>query len=93
MVYEQFSRPLPSPAFTPADVLNLYLHRGLNGTLDEDRGTGIGGTQWGQEFWQIINQWIWNLRLELGQHAQATTMRVTGPGLFAGAEAFSASSR
>jgi hypothetical protein len=27
--------------------------------------------------WQIINQWIWNLRLELGQHAQATTMRVT----------------
>ena len=38
---------------------------------------GYRGRQWGQEFWQIINQWIWNLRLELGQHAQATTMRVT----------------
>jgi hypothetical protein len=33
---------------------------------DEDEEQAIdrwvSRTQWGQEFWQIINQWIWNLR-------------------------------
>ena len=83
VVYEQFFTTLPSPAFTPADVLDLYLHRGSFETVlsdeDEEQATDrwVSRTQWGQEFWQIINQWIWNLRLELGQHAQATTMRVT----------------
>src|SRR2546423_10257161 len=78
-----FSRPCPPYAFTPADVLDLYLHRGSFETVladeDEEQASDrwVSRTQWGQEFWQIINQWIWNLRLELGQHAQATTMRVT----------------
>src|SRR6266404_1178005 len=82
-VYEQFFTTLPPHAFTPADVLDLYLHRGSFETVlsdeDEEQATDrwVSRTQWGQEFWQIINQWIWNLRLELGQHAQATTMRVT----------------
>jgi hypothetical protein len=37
-VYEQFFTTLPSPAFTPADVLDLYLHRGSFETVlaDED---------------------------------------------------------
>jgi hypothetical protein len=84
-VYEQFFTTLPFPAFTPADVLDLYLHRGSFETIlsdeDEEQATDrwVSRTQWGQEFWQILNQWIWNLRLELGQHAQATTMRVTDP--------------
>jgi hypothetical protein len=83
VVYEQFFTTLPSPAFTPADVLDLYLHRGSFETVlsdeDEEQATDrwVSRTPWGQEFWQIINQWIWNLRLELGQHAQAATMRVT----------------
>jgi hypothetical protein len=83
IVYEQFFTTLPSPAFTPADVLDLYLHRGSFETAladeDEEQATDrwVSRTQRGQEFWQIINQWIWNLRLELGQHVQATTMRVT----------------
>lgn len=82
-VYEQFFTPLPFPAFTPADVLDLYLHRGSFETVlaDEDEEQAadrwVSRTQWGQECWQIINQWIWNLRLELGQQAQATTMRIT----------------
>jgi hypothetical protein len=82
-VYEQFFTTLPSSAFTPADVLDLYLHRGSFETVladeDEEQASDrwVSRTQWGQEFWQIINQWIWNLRLELGQHAQATTMRLT----------------
>ena len=81
-VYEQFFTTLPPHAFTPADVLDLYLHRGSFETVlaDEDEEQAVdrwvSRTQWGQECWQIINQWIWNLRLELGQHAQATTMRV-----------------
>jgi len=83
-VYEQFFTTLPSSAFTPADVLDLYLHRGSFETVlaDEDEEQAVdrwvSRTQWGQEFWQIINQWMWNLRLEFGQQAQATTMRVTG---------------
>lgn len=82
-VYEQFFTTLPFPAFTPADVLDLYLHRGSFETVlaDEDEEQAadrwVSRTQWGQEFWQIINQWIWNLRLELGQQAQPTTMRMT----------------
>ena len=82
-VYEQFFTTLPFPAFTPADVLDLYLHRGSFETVlaDEDEEQAVdrwvSRTQWGQECWQIISQWIWNLRLELGQQAQATTMRVT----------------
>lgn len=82
-VYEQFFTTLPSSAFTPADVLDLYVHRGSFETVlaDEDKEQAVdrwvSRTQWGQEFWQIISQWIWNLRLELGQQAQATTMRVT----------------
>ena len=26
----------------------------------------------GGGFWEIISQWLWNLRLELGQHLSAT---------------------
>lgn len=82
-VYEQFFTTLPFPAFTPADVLDVYLHRGSFETVlaDEDEEQAVdrwvSRTQWGQEFWQIINQWMWNLRLEFGQQAHATTMRVT----------------
>jgi hypothetical protein len=39
VVYELFWTCLPSPAFTPADVLDLYLHRGGFETVlsDEDK--------------------------------------------------------
>ncbi len=30
-----------------------------------------------QEFWQILSQWVWNLRLEFGQHVSASPMRLT----------------
>jgi hypothetical protein len=82
-VYEQFFTTLPFPAFTASDVLDLYLHRGSFETVlaDEDEEQAadrwVSRTQWGQEFWQIISQWLWNLRLEFGQQAQAITMRVT----------------
>src|SRR5258708_38808648 len=34
-------------------------------------------TPCGQEFWQILSQWTWNLRLELGHRLSPTAMRTT----------------
>src|SRR5262249_28789936 len=34
-------------------------------------------TACGQEFWQILSQWIWNIRLELGHRLSPTLMRLT----------------
>lgn len=83
IVYELFFTALPSPTFTPADVVNLYLHRGAFETVlsdeDSEQATDrwVSHTQWGQEFWQIISQWIWNLRLELGHLLHPTPVRIT----------------
>jgi len=68
IVYELFVSTLPSPAFTASDVLDLYLHRGSFETVlaDEDKEQEMdrwySHTPWGQEFAQILGQWIWNLR-------------------------------
>ena len=55
------------------DVVELYLHRGAfePALADEDvRRTRpdrwCSHSAWGQECWQIVSQWVWNLRLELG---------------------------
>src|SRR5215467_3373954 len=32
---------------------------------------------WGQEAWQIVSQWVWNLRLELGHHLHPDPVRTT----------------
>jgi hypothetical protein len=83
MVYELFYPALPPGAFTPADVVALYLHRGAFETVlsDEDKEQApdrwCSHTAWGQEFWFIISQWIWNLRLELGHALYPTPMRTT----------------
>ena len=37
----------------------------------------VSHTPYGQEFWQIIAGWIWNLRLEFGQQVSAPSMRLT----------------
>jgi hypothetical protein len=90
VVYELFFTCLPPSAFTPADVLDLYLHRGGFETVlsDEDKEQDFDRwcsyTACGQEFWQIIAQWMWNLRLELGHHLSPTAMHTTE---FAKAEA------
>ena len=83
MVYELFYTALPPGAFTPADVVALYLHRGAfeNVLADEDKEQDpdrwCSHTAWGQEFWLILAQWIWNLRLELGHTLHPTPMRMT----------------
>ena len=68
-VYEQFFTTVPQGAFTPADVLDLYLHRGSFETVLADEDVEQDPDRWashtpcGQEFWQILSQWIWNLSL------------------------------
>jgi hypothetical protein len=68
-VYEHFVTTLPPEGFLATDVLDLYQGRGaFEGTLaDEDRegdpDRWCSLTPCGQEFWQIIWQWVWNLRL------------------------------
>src|SRR6266699_4851377 len=80
-VYELFVSTLPSPAFLPSDVLDLYLHRGSFVTVlaDEDREQDsdrwYSHTPGGQEFGQILAQWVWNLRLELGQMLSPSPLR------------------
>ncbi len=43
--------------------------------LDPDRW--CSHSAWGQECWQIISQWVWNLRLELGHQLEPTPLRTT----------------
>jgi hypothetical protein len=83
MVYELFVTMLAATAFSAKDVLDLYLHRGSFETvladedLEQDPDRWCSRTPCGQEFWQILSQWMWNLRLELGQHLSSTEMRTT----------------
>jgi hypothetical protein len=83
VVYELFVTNLPRDAFPAADVLALYLHRGAfeptladeDGELDPDRW--CSHSAWGQEAWQCVAQWVWNLRLELGHHLKPEQVRTT----------------
>ena len=83
VVYELFFTALPAAGFTAADVLMLYLHRGSFETVlaDEDREQDADRwssyTPCGQEVWQILSQWVWNLRQDLSQQWQPTSMRLT----------------
>ncbi len=83
VVYELFFTALPPGAFAPADVMALYLHRGAFETVlaDEDREQDpdrwCSYTACGQETWQILSHWMWNLRLELGHHLSPTPVRTT----------------
>jgi hypothetical protein len=64
-------------------VVELYLHRGaFEPTLaDEDQESDpdrwCSHSAWGQECWQVVSQWVWNLRLELGHHLQPEPLRTT----------------
>ena len=71
------------PPFTASDVVELYLHRGafepqLSGEdqeIDPDRWCSHSAE--GQETWQIVAQWIWNVRLELGHQLHPDPVRTT----------------
>jgi hypothetical protein len=83
IVYELFFTNLPQRAFTACDVVELYLHRGAfeptlfdeDQEIDPDRWCSYSA--WGQECWQLVSQWVWNLRLELGHQLHPDPVRTT----------------
>jgi hypothetical protein len=83
VVYELFFTNLPQHAFTACDVVELYLHRGAfepalsdeDQEIDPDRW--CSHSAWGQECWQLVAQWVWNLRLELGHQIHPDPERIT----------------
>jgi hypothetical protein len=83
VVYELFLTNLPQSAFTASDVVSLYLHRGAFETALEDEDQEhepdrwCSHSAWGQETWQIVAQWTWNLRLELGHILAPEPIRTT----------------
>jgi hypothetical protein len=83
VVYELFLTNLPQQGFTACDVVELYLHRGaFEPTLsDEDQEIDpdrwCSHSAWGQECWQLVSQWVWKLRLELGHQLEPMPLRTT----------------
>jgi hypothetical protein len=43
--------------------------------IDPDRW--CSHSAWGQECWQVVAQWVWNLRLELGHQLHPDPVRTT----------------
>jgi hypothetical protein len=82
-VYELFFTNLPQQAFTARDVVELYLHRGAFEPILSDEDQEIDPDRWcshsvwGQECWQLIAQWVWNLRIELGHQLHPDSVRTT----------------
>jgi hypothetical protein len=64
-------------------VVELYLHRGAFEPTLSDEDQEIDPDRWcshsacGQECWQLVAQWVWNLRLELGHHLHPDPVRTT----------------
>ncbi len=83
VVYELFFTNLPQRGFTACDVVEVYLHRGaFEPTLadedaEQDPDRWVSHSAWGQECWQVISQWVWNLRLELGHQLHPDPPRTT----------------
>jgi len=83
VVYELFFTALPQQAFTASDVLELYLHRGAfepqlaDEDQEQDPDRWCSHSAWGQEVWNIVSQWVWNLRLALGHQLEPTPIRTT----------------
>jgi hypothetical protein len=83
IVYELFFTNLPQQAFTAADIVELYLHRGAfeptlaDEDLEQDPDRWCSHSAWGQECWQVVAQWTWNLRLELGHQLKPQPLRTT----------------
>ncbi len=83
IVYELFFTNLPQEAFMASDVVALYLHRGAFEPVLADEDQELDPDRWcshspaGQQAWQIVSQWIWNVRLELGHQLEPTELRTT----------------
>lgn len=71
-VYELFMTSEPMSRFRAIDVLGLYYGRGGFEKTLSDEDTEQDADRWcswqpqGQEFWQILSQWVWNTRVWFG---------------------------
>jgi len=80
-VYELFITTLDADGFLVEDILDLYHGRGAfeavlaDEDLEEDPDRWCSYTECGQELWQIVCQWVWNLRLTLGKTMQKAELR------------------
>jgi hypothetical protein len=80
-VYSLYVSVLPQDGFAPQDILDLYHGRGsFEGVLadedsEQDPDRWCSFQECGQEVWQIASQWVWNLRLTLGQKLQEAPLR------------------
>ncbi len=82
-VYELFLTSHSASRLPAATVLELYQHRGSFEEVLSDEDDEQNPDRWcsrtpgGQEFWQILSQWVWNTRLRFGQVAQPQPLRWT----------------
>ncbi len=82
-IYELFITDHPQNGLSGCDLLSLYYGRGGFEKLlgDEDREQDCDRwCSWhpqGQEFWQILSQWVWNWRLWAGNAHQPQPLRQT----------------
>jgi hypothetical protein len=80
-VYELFITTLGADGFLVEDVLDLYHGRGAfeavlaDEEVEEDPDRWCSYSECGQELWQIACQWVWNLRLSLGETMQGGNVR------------------
>jgi hypothetical protein len=71
-IYELFITGHPQSGLSGADLLSLYYGRGGFEKVLGDEDAEQSCDHWcswhpaGQEFWQILNQWVWNWRLWMG---------------------------
>ncbi|GHO77952.1 hypothetical protein KSD_57230 [Ktedonobacter sp. SOSP1-85] len=82
-VYELFITTLPIEGFLVEDAFDLYHGRGAfeavlgDEDIEEDLDRWCSYTPCGQELWQIVCQWVWNLRLSLGKLMQGDQLPIT----------------
>ncbi len=82
-VLEVFVCDCNTQGLTAVDMLNLYFARGgFEQTLSEedqeqDPDRWCSGHPAGQESWQLLSQWVWNVRLRLGVAAVSPPVRRT----------------
>lgn len=82
-IYELFVTNRSTHQLSATDIVKLYCGRGsFEQTLNEedieqDPDRWCSGNGHGQEFWQLICQWLWNTRLRLGFAADNPTVRRT----------------
>ncbi len=66
-----------------SDVVALYLHRGADLPVLADEDQELDPDRWcshppaGQQAGQIVSQWIWNVRLELGHQLEPAELCTT----------------